>query len=401
MRRYAELFRTPGTRQAEFFAVIGRFGYIACGLGVLFLGTARLGIGTGGLGAGGLTLGVAVGSPVAGRLSSRYGVSPLYAVLAGASTVGTTLALLGAENGAGAVFLVGSCLTGATIPPFGAAMRALWPKSGLPEELRAAANSLESVVTELIFVFAPPVTGVLAALEPGLGLIAADGCVLLGGIGFSCTGLVRRSLGPRRDTASRSVARHRVSVPVVWLVCVGGVTAAVTGAMDVAVVSVLNAAGEAKVAGFVLLVPALASVVTGTVYGLLPAERAPGRRFGLLLLVWLPPFALVALASSPWLLAGALFLAGVPMAAIGVEEFTLLSRAAGDANLHEVFTWAGAVANVGVAAGNSLSGFMAQHLGSSASAWLPAAAVALACALYFTGSRLSRGSLIILSQGGK
>jgi hypothetical protein len=401
VRRYAELFRTPGTAQAEFFAVIGRFGYIACGLGVLFLGTARLGIGIGGLGAGGLTLGVAVGSPVAGRLSSRYGVSPLYAVLAGASTVGTTLALLGAENGAGVVFLVGSCLTGATIPPFGAAMRALWPASGLPAESRGAANSLESVVTELLFVFAPPVTGVLAAVEPGLGLIAADGCVLLGGIGFSSAGLVRRGLGPHRDAASPAATRHRMSLPVAWLVCVGGATAAVAGAMDVAVVSVLNAAGEAKVAGFVLLVPALASVVTGTLYGLLPAERGPGRRFGLLLLVWLPLFALVALASNPWLLAGALCLAGIPMAAIGVEEFTLLSRAAGDANLHEVFTWAGAVANVGVAAGNSLCGFMAQHLGSAASAWLPAAAVALACAVYFTGSRLSRGRLIILSQGVK
>lgn len=400
MRRYAELFRTPGTRQAEFFAVIGRFGYIACGLGVLFLGTAKLGIGTGGLGAGALTLGVAVGSPVAGRLSSRHGASPLYAVLACASTVGTALALLGAENGAGAVFLAGSCLTGASIPPFGAAMRAVWPKSGLPAELRAAANSLESVISELMFVFAPPVTGVLAAVEPGLGLIVADGCVLLGGIGFSCAGLVRRSLGPHRDTASRAAARHRMSLPVAWLVCVGGVTAAVAGAMDVAVVSVLNAAGKASAAGFVLLVPALASVVTGTIYGLLPAERAPGRRFGLLLLVWLPLFALVALAPNPWLLAAALCLAGVPMAAIGVEEFTLLGRAAGDGNLHEVFTWAGAVANVGVAAGNSLCGFTAQHLGASVSGWLPAAAVALACALYFTGSRLTRGSLI-LSQGGK
>ena len=400
MRRYAELFRTPGARQAEFFAVVGRFGYIACGLGVLFLGTARLGIGTGGLGAGGLTLGVAVGSPVAGRLSSRYGVSPLYAVLACASTVGTTLTLLGAENGSDAVFVVGAGLTGATIPPFGAAMRALWPKSGLPEELRAAANSLESVVSELIFVFAPPVTGVLAAVEPGLGLIAADGCVLLGGIGFSGAGLVRRCLVPHREAASRNALRRRVSLPVAWLVCVGGATAAVAGAMDVAVVSVLNAAGQAKVAGFVLLVPALASVVTGTVYGLLPAERVPGRRFGLLLLVWLPLFALVALASNPWLLAGTLCLAGVPMAAIGVEEFTLLSRAAGDANLHEVFTWAGAAANVGVAAGNALCGFTAQHLGSSVSGWLPAAAVALACALYFSGARLSRGSLILLSQGG-
>ncbi|NUS11667.1 MAG: hypothetical protein HOY69_09750 [Streptomyces sp.] len=386
MRQYAELFHRPGLRQAEFFSVLGRFGYVACGLGALFLGTARLGIGVGGLGTGGLMLGVAVGSPVAGRLSARYGTSAVYAAMSCAGVPGTALALAGAGGRSVPPFVVGCCVIGMTTPPFGAAMRALWPRSGTPEPLRGTANSLESVVTELLFVVAPPVTGVLAAVHAGLALAVADGCVVVGGVGFSCTRLVRECLGPDGATRRRESSR-RVPLPVAWMVGVGGVTAAVTGAMDVSVVSVLGEAGDAEVAGFVLLAPALAGVLSGTAYGLLPADPAPGRRFGRLLLVWAPLFALVALQSNPWLLAGTLFLAGIPMAAIGIEEFNLLSRIAGsEARLQEVFTWAGAGANIGVACGNTLAGYVAVHAGSSAGGWIPAVAVATACALYFAGA---------------
>ncbi|MFG3093210.1 hypothetical protein [Streptomyces sp. NPDC048202] len=386
MRRYVELFHRPGLRQAEFFSVLGRFGYVACGLGALFLGTDRLGIGVGGLGAGGLMLGVAVGSPVAGRLSSRYGTSAVYATMACVSVPGTVLALAGADGRSVPSFVAGCCVIGMTTPPMGAAMRALWPRSGTPEPLRGTANSLESVVTELLFVVAPPVTGVLAALRPGLALAFADGCVVVGGVGFSCTRLVRECLGPDGGPRHRGPSR-KVSAPVAWMVGVGGVTAVVTGAMDVSVVSVLGDAGNAEAAGFVLLAPALASVLSGTAYGLLPTEPAPGRRFGRLLLVWVPLFALVALPSDPWLLAGALFLAGIPMAAIGIEEFNLLSRIAdSEARLQEVFTWAGASANIGVACGNALGGYVAEHAGSSVGSWIPAAAVAAACALYFAGA---------------
>ncbi|MEV8016071.1 hypothetical protein AB0O76_06955 [Streptomyces sp. NPDC086554] len=390
MRQYAELFHRPGLRQAEFFSVLGRFGYVACGLGALFLGTARLGIGVGGLGAGGLTLGVAVGSPIAGRLSSRYGTSAVYATMACVSVSGTALALAGADGRSVRSFVAGCCVIGMTTPPIGAAMRALWPKSGTPERLRGTANSLESVVTELLFVVAPPVTGVLAAVHPGLALAVADGCVVVGGVGLSCTRLVRECLGPDGGPRRRRSSRG-ASLPVAWLVGVGGVTAAVTGAMDVSVVSVLDEAGDAEAAGFVLLAPALASVLSGIAYGLLPTEPAPGRRFGRLLLVWVPLFALVALQSDPWLLAGALFLAGIPMAAIGIEEFNLLSRVAdSEARLQEVFTWAGSSANIGVACGSALGGYAAEHAGSSVGSWVPAAAVATACALYFAGARRFR-----------
>ncbi|MCQ8831571.1 hypothetical protein [Streptomyces malaysiensis] len=386
MRQYAELFHRPGLRQAEFFSVLGRFGYVACGLGALFLGTARLGIGVGGLGAGGLMLGVAVGSPVAGRLSARYGTSAVYAAMACVSVPGTALALAGAGGRSVPSFVAGCCVIGMTTPPIGAAMRALWPRSGTPERLRGTANSLESVVTEMLFVVAPPVTGVLAAIHAGLALAVADGCVVVGAVGFSCTRLVRECLGPDGGTRRRGSSRE-VSLPVAWLVGVGGVTAAVTGAMDVSVVSVLGEAGDAEAAGFVLLAPALASVLSGTAYGLLPTEAVPGRRFGRLLLVWVPLFALVALQSDPWLLAGTLFLAGIPMAAIGIEEFNLLSRiVASEARLQEVFTWASASANTGVACGNALGGYVAEHAGSSVGSWIPAAAVATACGLYFAGA---------------
>ncbi|MEU8827774.1 hypothetical protein [Streptomyces sp. NPDC048636] len=385
MRQYAELFRVPGAKPAEFFALIGRFGYVACGLSVLFLGTARLGIGVGGLGASGLTIGVALGSPVAGRLSSRFGTSPVYAAAATTGTAGAALALSGAEARSVPGFLAGACVLGFTTPPIGAAMRALWPRTELPERLHTPANSFESVVTELLFIAAPPATGALAVIDPRLGLIVADGCVVVGGVGFASTRLVRRHLGPS-GAAVRKRAARTLSPPVVWLLCVAATTAAVAGAMDVAVVSVLDESGAAESAGYVLLAPALGSVLGGAVYGLLPAERVPGRRFGLLLAAWLVLFSLVSAQSGPWALAGALFLAGIPMAAIGIEEFTLLGRVCETQDrLQEVFTWAGSSANVGVAAGSALCGYVAEHRGGTFGGWMPTAAVAVACVLYLTG----------------
>ena len=385
MNQYAELFRIAGMRQAALFSLIGRFGYVASGLSVLFLGTARLGIGTGGLAAGALTVGVALGAPIAGRLSTRYGTSRTYTAFACLSMTGTLLALDGAGRGSQHLFLAGCFWGGLTTPPIAAAMRALWPKAGLPDRLRTTANSFESVVTETLFVAVPPVIGTLAAIDPRLGLIIASGCVVLGGVGFASTGVVRRHLPATGGTVHRPASRV-LSPPVVWLLCIGASTAAVAGAMDVTVVSALRASGSMDAAGYVLLAPALASVLGGVVYGVLPAERVPGQRLGLLLASWLLLFVLVAFQSGPWTLTAALFLAGLPMAAIATEEFALLGQVCAQERLQEVFMWAGSGANVGVALGSALAGQVAEFRDGSLSAWTPVAVAAAALLLHRVGA---------------
>lgn len=382
MSPYRALLRTPGSLRAEVFSLLGRLGYVMCGLGSLFLGTDRMGITAGGLGAGAFALGAAVGTPLSGRLSAQYGTPRVFSLLAATSVLGTLTALLSTTGYSLPGFALGCVIIGATAPPVGAGMRALWAKADIAEHLRGPANSLESVGMEVLFILGPPLVGLLATADPVLTLVVADGCVLVGAIGFATAPLVRRLLGPTTDR-SGGPSRRVLSRPVVWLLCVAGLTAAASGAMDVAVVAALRESGSAQSAGLVLLAPAVGSVLGGIGYGLVSTERTPGRRLGLLLLAWMCTLILVAIQTTPWPLALALFLSGIPMAALGVEEFNLLGRANPDPRrIQEVYSWAGSSINVGVSTGSAVCGFVAAHSPQGLALWTPAAAVLVACLPY-------------------
>jgi MFS family permease len=114
-----------------------------------------------------------------GRLVDRVGQTRVLVGCAVASALSFG-ALAAAGGFASPVALAGlAALAGASIPPVGACMRALW--SGLLGQggQLQAAFAVESTVQELIFVIGPPLVAVLAAvLSPALWLYALHLLVL-------------------------------------------------------------------------------------------------------------------------------------------------------------------------------------------------------------------------------
>jgi predicted MFS family arabinose efflux permease len=95
-------------------------------------------------------------------------------------------------------------LAGATVPPHGPVMRALWADA-LRGPALATAYSLESVVVELCFVLGPLLVASLTlALDPSAPVLAAGVLAGVGGLWLSTTARVVRSGRTANGTAAAS-----------------------------------------------------------------------------------------------------------------------------------------------------------------------------------------------------
>ena len=101
-----------------------------------------------------------------------------------------------------------AALTGATLPPIGACMRALWPSLLPGEELRDTAYALEAWLQELFFVVGPLIVAVLAAVGPPWAavLAAAASAAAPARVWFALTPPVRAA---ERIARARTRARAR------------------------------------------------------------------------------------------------------------------------------------------------------------------------------------------------
>ena len=127
--RMREVLRTPGARSLFIASCVARLPMGALGL-LLILHTHEL---TGSYAAGGLASGVyalalGLSNPVLGRVVDRRGQTPVLRVGAPVAAAAIVLvALLPADAPAGVVIACAAA-TGASQPPVGACMRALWPE---------------------------------------------------------------------------------------------------------------------------------------------------------------------------------------------------------------------------------------------------------------------------------
>ena len=149
------LFRIPGVAGPFAAALLGRLPTTALGL-LLILHveglTNRFSIA--GLAAGGYALGLAVSSPLLGRLIDRRGqaaVLPVCATLAAAAIAVVAVLPAGAPPGLVVVLAVP---VGMAMPPLGSTLRALWTE--LPDaDARHTAFALDSAAIESAYVLGP------------------------------------------------------------------------------------------------------------------------------------------------------------------------------------------------------------------------------------------------------
>jgi len=260
-------------------------------------------------------------------------------------------------------------LAGASQPIIGPLVRTRWSAilAGSPQ-LRVA-FAWESLIDEAVFILGPPLATVVALqLFPSAALILATTLLLVG------TGLLltQRATEPRPSGRSK----QRAGKPAILLPGVAGITAVfaliggIFGSFEVTTVAFAKEAGHPGVAGLLLALYALGSLIAGLIFGVAKIEASLLRQFGLaiaaLALVTLPlPFLpnLVVVGAG-------LMLAGVACSPVLISGMSLVQRIVPAHRLTETMSWTGSGMAIGIAVATPLAGLVIDASGASHAYWV-------------------------------
>lgn len=357
------LLRLPGALPASASALLGRLSFGMSGLAVLLVVREQTGSYTS-AGAATAVFGVtlALSAPLRARQADRRGQTRVLRVTGAVHPLTIAGFLVATELDASLpVLLAVLVLAGATLPPIGSTMRALWSIIAPDEEKRAAAYALEGVLIELAFVLGPLLVGLISyASGPAVALGVSGAAAGVGALALSMT---RPSLAWRPDL---SAPRMGWSGPLVdpavrRLLVIYALTGAGFGVTEVSVPAFAESFGAAPSAGGLLLAAwALGSVAGGLTYGSRDWATPVVRRYGLLLCALAVGSTLPVLATGPLVLALLLFGYGLAIAPSGAVATLLISRHAPPGTVTEAFGWSTTAIFAGAAAGSAAAGVVVE-----------------------------------------
>lgn len=253
-----------------------------------------------------------------------------------------------------ALYLVAAA-AGASIGSMGALVRSRWSNTvSTPRELHVA-FSLESALDELLFVIGPVLATFLAtSISPIAGLLVAIAASALGGFWFlgqratEPTPSGRLPAGVRRS----SIASWGLVVVAIVFVTMG----VIFGATDVATVAYAEDQGRKGLAGLLLAVFALGSLLSGIIYGAQHFTSATWKRFVVGVIALAVAVSLFVLSSNLWFLAIVMFIAGFAIAPTIITGNALVQELVPPERLTEGLTWVGTSIGVGFALGTPIAG---------------------------------------------
>lgn len=362
---YRQVFSTPHFTRLLVAALVGRLPIGIIALALILLVRDEGGTYTSaGLVAGAFAAGGAIGAPVQGRLMDRRGQQLLlgFAVF----DVIALAALVGLIMGGGALGLqvAASLLAGAAIPPISSVMRTLWsPVFSERRELMTTAFAVDSVAIEMVFVLGPLLTALLATAFSPVAPIAAACVLLLAGTTAFVTSKPSREWRPSlhvgRHGRLGALSSRGLRTVLMTTVPVGFGF----GAIEVAMPGFSEVHGGRELAGLILAVWSLGSVIGGVAYGARPQARPLVQRY--ILLVGALP-----LCFAPMLVAGSLgamlplaLLAGIAIAPAIASANQLVGQVAPEGAVTEAYTWGITALVAGVALGNATGGALLESDG--------------------------------------
>lgn len=384
---YRALFAVPGVKVFMAAGFIGRLPMAMMTIGIILLVSAETGsYGLAGTASAASAIAYATASPVVGRLVDRHGQSRVLAplVLANAACVGALIVVARPHYGV-AVLLPASAAVGLTTPSLGALVRARWTHLVGADRLHVA-YSFESVADEVIFITGPAVVTLLATeVRPAAGVAVAATLTLAGGLALAAQ---RGTQPPPRLAASSGSA---ITAPVMRvLVPVFVLFGSAFGAVDVSIVAYTQERGHRGLAGLLLGVFALGSLLAGLWYGAREWRAGLDRRF----LVGLTLFA-VAMTPLPfirpiWALLPLIFVAGLFISPTVIPGYGLVQRLVSQQLLTEGLTWLSTAVGIGVAIGSPVAGRIVDAYGAECGLLFPAFAAWTAVLVSLAGRRLMR-----------
>lgn len=395
---YTAVFRLPHARRTFIAALVGRSGYGVVSLSLVLSLTSA----TGSLAVGGLlsTLFAAVSvvvSPAKAALVDRWGARrtlPALALPFAGALFGLALCAGQFDRpGVGGLAALSAC-AGATCPPLGPTMRAVWSALAPEEALLQRAFSLDTVAEELIFLSGPLIA---VAVHPVRGLVLSGTLIAAGSLALAASPAARL-IAPVRNGAATPVRLRLVGglvgsegAGVRRAACAAlGVGACLSG-LDLYVIAFADRAHHPSAVGPILALQSAGSAVGGLVHGRVSWRRPAAARL---------PYLLAGLAV---LLAANAFAYALPVLAVCVAAAGTLSsptlstaylaaaRLAPEGSATRATTWV----NSGVNAGSSAGGALAALLVTRAPlplCFLVTAAAAACAALAARGRRSHRAA---------
>jgi MFS family permease len=356
----------PGAAAALIASVLGRLALGMTGLALLLLVRKATGsYADAGFVSAAYAVSFAVAAPYRARAADRRGPTSVLRLTGLTQPLAFGLLVALADLGAAtAVMAVAAVLIGFTVPPLGSVMRALWGQLVDGRQL-GTAYSLESVVVELCFVLGPLLVGALALLAPEAAVLA---CGLVAGVG---------ALGLAGNPRVRDVVPHEARptsllgplVSPVVRACLLNVLWIGTGfgTIEVGVLAFVDEQGQSRsVAGVVLAVWSLGSILGGLVYGGLHLSSAAARQLPLLVTATGLAAALPVLAPGVVLLGALLLLAGSTIAPFSACNSVLIGSSAPAGTVTEAFAWNGSMIFGGAAMGTAIAGVLVDAHGARA-----------------------------------
>jgi len=389
LARQRAVLTIPGVRPVVAASMVGRLpiGMVALGVILLLRGAGRS-YALAGLVDGSFALGVGAAQPLLGRLIDRTGLRRVLVPLTLAFPAALVALTLAGSGGAGVYVLVPlALLTGTTLPPLGAAMRALWPALVAPVELRASAYSLEAILQEASFIVGPPLVAALAAsLSPRIALFIVA-ALAAGGSGAFSFLAVRAAATLGGGTRGRALDSAGTRVILTLSLLLGGSF----GALEVAMPAFAERHGARAAAGALLATLAAGSLLGGVLFGTRTTAATAVRRLERGLAVCGLTVIPLLLAPSIALMAPLMLAAGLPIAPTFAAQYLLLDAHAVPGTATETFAWNTTAIFAGAALGNAIGGALIAASSYRASLALALAFAGSSAVLAFALAR--RGSL--------
>lgn len=386
LHRYRRLLVSPAARSALVLGTLARLPIGMTALAVLLLVQQETGsIARGSLVSAAYSAAVAVTAPLRGREVDRRGARAVlrrYGLVHPLLLLAVPAAVLGAAPLP--LVLLLAVLAGGTFPPVGPLVRSVW---GLLFDGtdRTSAYALDAVLVEVAFVGGPLVVGVaVTAGSAGWAVALSALFVAAGGLGLSASPAARllRPSG-QRDPMALSAPLSTAAVRRLLLAVV--VLGAGFGALEVSVAAFVLEQGRPGLAGPLLAVWALGSVLGGLGYGGREWTAPVQRQYPGLVALLAVGLALPLLAWDSRSLAVLLLLAGAGIAPFSACNSALLAGAAPPGAATATFAWSGSAIVSGIALGTAVAGLLSEARGASAGFLLAAACGALALLVARTG----------------
>lgn len=358
---YLSVLRLPRIRRIMLLMLLARIPVTAASMTITLHVVLALdrGYGAAGLAGTASTIGIAIGSPLMGRLIDSRGLRlALVVALVSEAAFWFTAPFLSYE-----VLLVTALIGGIIATPTMSIGRQVLAAL-VPQSERRTALAMDSMAVEVAFM-AGPAAAVLITTNASstVAIFSVGTAMVLAAIAlYVVNPPIRSDDEIAEESGERPPRREWLTGPLLSVLVTAAGAVIVLAGVEVSLVASLQAQGRTQWTGVLIIVMCVASLIGGFVYG--GVKRAPGPTV-LMALLGLLAIPVGLFDGSPWLLALALiptnFMCAPTIAATG-EAITRMVPASARG---EAMGLQGSAFTLGAAVGAPLAGFVIDHSSSS------------------------------------